>query len=107
MCVASCTEGPVTVSIQVTNAGTLPSPAGTIVALRAVDSEAERTVATYLLPEVGPGVALDGFTLTLTPADLGQLGLRVTVDDDGTGTTAVYECDDTNNDDSWLVAPCR
>lgn len=106
VCVASCTDGPVTVSIQVTNAGTLPAPAGTRLALRAVDADGERTVATLPLPEIGAEVALDGFTLTLTPADLGQLGLRVTVDDDGSGTTEVYECDETNNDDTWLVSPC-
>ncbi len=106
VCVASCDVGPVLVSIQVSNAGTLPAPAGTVLAIRAIDATAERTVATLVLPEVPAGTSLDGLVLELTPADLGQLGLSATVDDDGTGVTAVYECDDTNNTDEWWVSPC-
>lgn len=106
VCVGDCTYGRTAASYTVSNPGALDVPAGATVAVYAVDAHGERLVATDVLPAVPGGTALDGRVVEFPSPALGPLGLRRVADDDGTGTGAVLECDETNNEQRWEAAAC-
>ena len=106
VCVEDCADGPVVLSLQVTNHGSLPVADGTSLAVYAVEGGTLRNVANARLPALAPATAADGFLLELAPADIGPGGLRVVVDDDGAGAGSVREVDEDNNVAEWAVSPC-
>lgn len=106
VCVMDCTYGPVALGLQVWNAGGTDVEAGASLAVYAVDATAERLVATVSLPAIASGEKPAGFELALDPADVGERGFRVVVDDDGTGVGAVDECEEGDNEDQFLDAFC-
>ncbi|MFZ5481934.1 MAG: FG-GAP-like repeat-containing protein [Myxococcota bacterium] len=100
VCVSDCTEyGEVAVSVQVANKGGLDVDAGATLALYADERTERRLVATTTLPAVPAGTKIEGVEFALTTADLGTYGFVAVIDDDGNGTGAVNECDETNNED--------
>jgi hypothetical protein len=105
VCVADCTYGPVKVGVQVANDGGADVDAGALLSLYAKDST-PRLVATYTLPAIAAGEKLAGIEFDLTAADVGTSGFIAVVDDDGTGTGAVNECDETNNTDEYTDVFC-
>lgn len=92
-CIADCDYGPVSVGVQVSNHGGADVDAGSVLRLYAVDDTGPRLVATYTLPVVPTGTALDGIEFDLGPADIGKLGWEATVDEDA----LLNECDESNN----------
>jgi len=68
-CTAVCPAGPMQVAVQVANYDVAASPAGVGVSLYTND-EAPRLLATAVLDEVPPGVALEGLVLTFPLADV-------------------------------------
>jgi hypothetical protein len=105
VCVADCDYGPVELGIQVANQGGADVDAGTIVAIYA-DDGVPRLISTVTLPAIPAGTLLDGIQVDLGPEDVGDYGFLAVVDDDGTGTDDVGECDETNNTDMWTDVFC-
>lgn len=97
VCVADCVAGPMAIAVQVSNQGADDVPSGVPLTLYAEESTGPRVVATLLLGAVPAGTALAGTEIALAPGDVGELGLRVVVDDDGTGRGVLAECDEANN----------
>ncbi len=107
MCVADCEYGPVKLAFQVSNQGGADVPAGAIATVYAADGGgSHRLVATIVLPEVPAGRAIRGIEVELTPADVGRNGFVVKVDNDGTGTGVVGECDEDNNENDYRDGGC-
>ncbi len=101
-CVADCDYGPVSVGVQVGNAGGVDVDAGVVLNLYADDDTGERLVATTTLPEILAGTILDGIQLDLGPGDIGRFGWIARVDE-----TDVYnECDETNNEARYTDSLC-
>jgi len=105
VCVANCDAGPLKVSIAVANQGGADVDPGVLVALYGLQGGVETLVGTLALPEVPSGRVIDGGTFELTPAQWGE-GIAVSVDDDGAGNGAVFECDESNNRDEYLETFC-
>jgi len=105
VCVADCDYGPVQVGVVVANQGGADVPAGAQLTLWAQDGS-PRVIATRTLPEILTGARLDGILFELSPADVGATGFVVTVDDDGTGTGSIDECDEDNNRHAWTDVFC-
>jgi len=105
VCVANCDAGPVKVSFAVANQGGADVDPGVVVALYALHGGVETLVATLALPEIPSGRVIDGGTFELTPALWGE-GIVLSVDDDGAGNGAVFECDEANNRDEYLETVC-
>ncbi len=105
VCVADCEVGPVRVSIQVANQGGADVSEGTLLSIYAID-ETPRLVKTVSLPAMVAGEKPIGFEVELAPEDVGIYGWEAVVDDDGTGSGSVAECDETNNSDRYLDVFC-
>jgi hypothetical protein len=105
-CVADCTWGPVELALQVANKGGQLVPAGTWLTLYADDGGVLRYVDRWALPVVPAGKSVDGFSVVLSPADIGADGFVAVVDDDGSGIGVVEECDETDNQDAWVDVDC-
>lgn len=107
-CAASCEpDGVVQLSVQVQNTGVNDVAAGVSLAVYRVDGEVWTAVATASVPTAVPaGTASEGFVVDLRAADFGTYGVALIVDDDGTGRSAVIECDEANNTDTWFENPC-
>lgn len=106
VCVAQCGLGTVLLSLQATNAGTLDVPEGTAFSIYAVDADGERLVLTQTLPALPATTTAEGFLVELPITDLGQRGMRVAIDDDGTGLGTTSECVEDDNGDEWMASPC-
>ncbi len=101
-CIADCDFGPVTVGVQVGNAGGADIDAGRVLNLYADDDAGERLVASHTLPLIPAGTLLDGVEFNLTPADIGRYGWIARVDED----EVLNECNETNNEDRWTDSVC-
>ena len=106
VCVEDCVDGPVVLSMQVTNAGTLSVPSGVSLAVYAVTHGQANLVTTTPLPALDAATAGTGLLLELDPAALAGATLRLVVDDDGTGTGSVREVDETNNVSDGTLVVC-
>ena len=95
-CVASCEDGPWEVNWGVANQGLLNQREPISVALYRVDGETETLIAVHQVDEVEYGYQEPGERFELTPDQWGE-GIRIVVDDDGTGVGSVDECDESNN----------
>lgn len=102
VCVADCAYGPVALAAQVRNEGGADVEAGATLTIYAEDNAGPRAIATYSLPAVPAGTAIDGIEFTLTPADIGERGFSAEVDAAGT----VSECVEDNNTDEWRDVFC-
>ncbi len=105
-CVADCAADPLTLAIHVENAGAFDVPAGLPYAVYALHDDGPRLVTIGALPALPVGTSSGSLLLTL-PADAsGPLGLRVVLDDDGTGTGNLPECHEDDNTADWVGDPC-
>ncbi len=100
VCVASCEGGPVEVSWGVANQGHRDAGGTIHVALYADHGGVETLVEVRTVADVRYGTRTGGGTFDLTVDDWGD-GIRIAVDDDGTGAGTVEECDEGNN--SWTI----
>jgi hypothetical protein len=107
ICVASCDEGPVKVSVQVQNQGAVDIEAGTQWAFYRNDTDVLTLITTGTVDAVPAGVAIGGFVIELMPTDFGDDGFVLAIDDDGTGLDDVGECDEENNQVAWLDRICQ
>lgn len=106
VCVADCDYGPIAVGVAVANQGGADVDAGAVLSLYADDGASTRLLATSVLPAVPAGTRLDGIQFDLAPGDVGARGFIAVVDDDGTGTGAVSECDEENNAGAYADVFC-
>jgi hypothetical protein len=95
-CLASCEDGPWEINWAVANQGLLNQREPISVALYAVEGETEILIAVHQVDEVEYGYQAPGERFELTPDQWGD-GIRIVVDDDGTGVGTVDECDEGNN----------
>lgn len=93
-------------AIQARNAGGADIDAGTSYAVYAVDNE-ETLITSGTLSTIPSGVAATGWEIEIPVSSWGRGGIRVVVDDDGTGASSVSECDETNNDHWYTDVPCN
>ncbi len=106
VCVMDCTFGPISLGLQVSNQGGADVDAGAEVSIYAEDVGTSRLLLTYTLPAIPAGTIGTGIEFELTPADVGVYGFRAVIDDDGTGSGAVSECDEANNEDAYSDVFC-
>ena len=97
-CVSSCGErmGVVYVAYQVQNQGGADSSA-TSVSLYVVNGGVETLFETQVVPVATSGEAQAGGSFAVPLASTGDGGFVLRIDDDGTGTGLVSECDEDNN----------
>ncbi len=105
VCVAECGWGPASAALQVANRGGTRVRAGTWLSLYIEADGARRWIGRWAIPEIPARSSLDGFVVPLSPADLTG-PLVAVIDDDGTATSAVSECDEENNAAIWRDIPC-
>jgi hypothetical protein len=106
VCVANCEDGPVKVSASVLNQGGADVDAGALLALYATSGGIETLIDTLVLPAVPSGQVVAAGTFSLRPDQWGAEGVILSVDDDGAGNGAVFECDESNNRDSYEENVC-
>jgi hypothetical protein len=95
-CLASCVDGPWEINWVVATQGLLNQRDPISVALYAIEGETETLIAVHQVAEVEYGYQAPGVVFELTPDQWGE-GIRIVVDDDGTGVGSVDECDEGNN----------
>jgi hypothetical protein len=105
VCEDECDAGVVYVAARVNNAGNIDVPAGVQVTLRAGPGGAvlDTQTTTEVIPAATTG------ELLVFEADSGALGGYepvVTADEDSRGNNYLFECDESNNTDTWLDAVC-
>ena len=102
-----CSAGTVELYVAVQNQGAVFAPAGTSVALYAVDGSTTTLLDTTTTTDrCEPGDQLASILFSVDVADVGADGLMVVVDDDGTGAGEQNECDETNNSATWDALTC-
>ncbi len=106
VCVASCLHGPIQVSWGIGNRGHVNAPGAVQAALYSLDGDTETLVGVQAANGVQYGSEAPGGIFELTLDQWGD-GIRIVVDDDGTGVGAVDECDETNNVQEILGPICE
>lgn len=106
-CVSDCKTGPAYISYQISNLGGADAEAGILVSLYAIGAEEDYLVETQELPAIPMGTSLDAGVFEAAPSFFGELGFRIEVDDDGTGSGALRECDEDNNATSQTGRICE
>ena len=106
LCVADCTDGPAMISFGVANQGGVDVPKGIAVALYARDGGVETLIDKAIIDAVPSGESIAGGTFSLHPDDWGADGMLLVVDDDGSGTGLIEECDESNNAYEHAVSIC-
>ena len=107
VCLASCEEGPIRISYQVSNPGSVDLAAGVPISLYVVDGGVESWIETQLLPAIPSGASVDSGEFDLALEDQGDGGFVIRADDDGTGVGTVTECDEGGNEivygETWCL----
>ncbi len=107
VCLADCAFGPVRLAIQVANQGGEAVAAGTWLSLYALETDGTRRwLGRFAMPVLPPLTAVAGFEVPLRVEDIGTAGWEAVIDDDGTGTGRVEECDEANNVGAWTDVTC-
>jgi hypothetical protein len=109
VCTDECSEGVVYVTLRLRNRGPEPVAAGLSTALYARSGSGNVLLATTITTDpIDAGMSSAGVVLTIESDDLvGATGLVAVIDDDGTGTGAIEECAEQNNDVSYLGELCE
>ena len=103
-CVDACTGGTAHIAFQVSNLGPEAAPADTPIAVYTLDADGVRTLSsTVTLGELlWPGKAAAGVEIVLPVAEVLH-GVVVVAGDDGSGDTwATPDCDETNDEATWM-----
>ena len=106
VCTDECWADIVVTHLAIENLGTSDTFAPISVSVFAVDGAHETLVDTQVLKTIPKGTGTWIGPLVLSRADFGTDGLIIRVDDDGSGGSAVHECDETNNTWQWARFPC-
>jgi len=108
VCFTGCMEDSIVkVAVQVGNQGADDADANIPITLYAADGATLTPIETKLIPTTIPsGTLLESIVFEITANYVGTDGFVVRVDDDGTGSGVVLECDEDNNDDKWTDNPC-
>ncbi len=111
VCFPSCQEdAPVFVAVQVTNQGGVDVSGSVPVAVYAGAAAAGTgDVPIHTWTQTGgvpAGGVAEGTVLEFDVNALDGQAIRVQVNDDGTGTAAAAECDESNNRALWEAIPC-
>ena len=104
LCVASCEHGPIKLSYGVANAGLMPVGYFSV-ACYALVGEDELLVEVQTIEPMASGEIVGGGIFEVALDQWGD-GIRIVVDDDGTGLGTVDECDEGNNVLEILDAVC-
>ncbi len=105
VCVASCDDGPIKVTYAVGNQGVVDVEAGVEFALYTVNKGVEELVSVHTLDALPAGQVVPGNVYYIDLDDWGD-GAILSVDDDGTGRDAVWECDEDNNQVEYTESFC-
>jgi hypothetical protein len=95
-CLASCDPGLWQVTWGVANQGMVNVRDPVSVAIYQLDGATETLLMVETIEDLEYGYQKPGPTLNLVPNEWGD-GIRIVVDDDGTGVGSVDECDEGNN----------
>jgi hypothetical protein len=95
-CLASCDPGLWQVTWGAANQGYVNVHDPVSVAFYRLDGDVPTLVAVETIDGLQYGYQEPGATLSLTASDWGD-GIRIAIDDDGTGVGSVNECDEDNN----------
>jgi hypothetical protein len=95
-CLASCDPGLWQVTWGVANQGMVNVREPVSVAVYRIEGDMESLLSVQTVEDLQYGYQKPGTTLNLAPDVWGD-GIRLVVDDDGTGAGTVDECDETNN----------
>ena len=106
VCEKECDEDTVYVAAMLGNAGNLEAPAGLPVSLRAGPGGAILATV-YTADPIASGETSDTLLFTVSAADLGNKKPVVTADEDPSGNSMLYECDEVNNIAAWEDPVCR
>ena len=100
VCIEDCKLGPAYIGYQVTNFGAVDVEAGVLLSLYAVAEDAEDNylVETVVLDAIPAGTSLNTAIFEVAPSFFGELGYLIRIDDDGTGSGEVRECNESNNE---------
>lgn len=103
VCVSGCDDGVGTVGIAVDvwNNGASPIDVTIPVTLFRDDGGVLTPIETQTLPGLTGGTRAASLSFVLPIEELGSSGFLVRVDDDGTETSLVTECDESDNEDDW------
>jgi hypothetical protein len=103
-----CDAGTVAVYVVVENQGSLFAPAGVQVPLISLNGILGRTILEVQTTPTRcePGERLAPLVFTVDIDDIGEDGLGVMVNNDGSGATWVRECDFDNNETRWDALSC-
>lgn len=106
VCVASCdaSNGFGRVELQLSNVGPDDAPGGLAVSLYRDDGVFLSSVSTT--ESIASGTASAGIEFTVNAAAVGAHGLVAVVDDDGTGSGSLGECDEADNSGLWSTPLC-
>jgi len=96
-CIASCDHGPVKVSWGIANQGLNDGRGSIPVSLYRIEGNQQNLIQTQFVEDIRYGDQKPGGTFELALEDWGTDGIRIIVDDDGTGVGLVDECDEDNN----------
>ncbi len=106
VCVADCIDGPVKVSLAVSNQGAVDIEAGVPWAFYKDDAGVRTLITTGTLPLVPAGVTLASFEIQVGSADVGSTGFVIGLNDSGSGVVTDGECDKTNNEIVYTEPAC-
>jgi hypothetical protein len=95
-CVASCEAGPMVITYGIGNPGLADVEDPVSISVYAVDGGVETLLQTQMFGGPGYGEQRSAGDITVDATTWGEL-IRIVVDDDGTGTGTIDECDETNN----------
>lgn len=105
---SDCSTTTSDVYVSVENTGAVFTGTDIPVSLYAVNGATTTLLATQNVGrEVYPGDLLAPIIFTITTSSIGLDGLRVVVDDDGTGAGTQNECDESDNSDTWNEGICN
>jgi hypothetical protein len=95
-CLASCEPGLWQITWGVANQGMVNVREPVSVAVYRIEGDMESLLSVQTVEDLQYGYQKPGTTLNLAPDEWGD-GIRLVVDDDGTGVGTVDECDEANN----------
>lgn len=106
VCEDECGENRLLVQARVLNAGNVEAPAGVNVSLRA-DPGGPLIDAQVISVAIPSGKSSATVLFDVAADVMAGLGPTVTADEDQFGRSALYECDESNNDNVWIFPVCE
>ncbi len=105
VCEDECASDAVYVQGRVSNAGNIEAPAGIPVSLRA-GAGGDIIAVSITADVIPPGSTGETVEFTVLASEITGSKPVVTVDEDSSGNSGIYECDETNNTEVWGDTVC-